>query len=104
MNNKAVTTSSTYIKLPHWALGSVRVGDHRGREKYRYRWELRLDVPPDTWEEYEDRGVVRLRFGSGMLEEFVLEFEKQAAERGVERGARETWQDYLARRGKERAG
>ncbi len=40
--NRAAT-GSLYIKfelIPH----SLRVGDHRGRQKYRYRWNLRDDI------------------------------------------------------------
>ncbi len=40
---KRATTGSLYIKfelIPH----SLRVGDHKGRMKYRYRWNLRDDI------------------------------------------------------------
>lgn len=31
------TTGSVYVKFPHWGLGSIRIGDHKGLERYRYR-------------------------------------------------------------------
>ena len=40
---KRATTGSLYIKfelIPH----SLRVGDHKGIRKYRYRWNLRDDI------------------------------------------------------------
>lgn len=38
VRNKAVTTSSIYCKTPDGY--SLRIGDHRGREKYSYKWNL----------------------------------------------------------------
>ena len=40
---KAVTSDSVYIKfgrIPH----SLRISNHTGRSKYRYRWNLRSDI------------------------------------------------------------
>jgi hypothetical protein len=38
IRNKATSTSSIYIKTPDGY--SLRVGDHNGREKYKYKWNL----------------------------------------------------------------
>lgn len=38
IRNRSVTTSSVYIKTPDGY--SMRVGDHKGREKYKYKWNL----------------------------------------------------------------
>ena len=36
-------TGSTYLKFLEPGMGSIRVGDHEGREKYHYRYNVRLD-------------------------------------------------------------
>ena len=38
LRNKSVTTSSIYCKTPDGY--SLRIGDHKGREKYSYKWNL----------------------------------------------------------------
>ena len=96
--HEAITSTSIYIKFPHWGLGSIRIGDHRGRMKYRYRWMLRTDGPPDTWSWDEDRGVRRLTFGVNEIRRFVREFEIQAADRGIKPGDKETWEEFQKRK------
>ena len=38
VRNRSVTTSSIYCKTPDGF--SLRIGDHKGREKYSYKWNL----------------------------------------------------------------
>ena len=38
VRNRSITTSSIYCKTPDGY--SLRIGDHSGREKYRYKWNL----------------------------------------------------------------
>lgn len=35
---------STYIKFDNANIGSLRISDHKEREKYGYRWNLRFDI------------------------------------------------------------
>lgn len=40
---KAYSSDSVYVKfgrIPH----SLRISDHKGRKKYRYRWNIRTDI------------------------------------------------------------
>ena len=37
-------TDSVYVKFEDKRIGSLRIGDHDGREKYKYRWNLRSDM------------------------------------------------------------
>lgn len=89
-------TGSIYIKFPHWGLGSLRVGDHKGRSKYRYRWICRVD-----WEDkmITDlyKGTPRTRFSPDKVDLFVDEFEKQAEERGIKPGDREAWENRIVK-------
>ena len=42
LHNRSVTTSSIYLKTPDGY--SLRIGDHKGREKYSYKWNLNPDL------------------------------------------------------------
>jgi hypothetical protein len=51
-------TGSTYIKFDDDRIGSLRVSDHPGRPKYRYRWNL-LTAGEDGIREVQDGPVRR---------------------------------------------
>ena len=53
-------TGSVYIKFENSGLRSLRVGDHDGKEKYRYKWNLRYDINKSYSE--NDNGVMRHYF------------------------------------------
>lgn len=38
-------TNSAYIRFEDSRIGSIRLGDHKGRSHYSYRWNLRSDFP-----------------------------------------------------------
>lgn len=46
----ATTTNSVYIKLDYGVANSIRVSDHNGKEKYRYKYNIRKDID----EKYEE--------------------------------------------------
>lgn len=48
---------SVYIKFANEELRSIRVADHKGRSKYRYKWNLELNG--DESRIIYDRGVER---------------------------------------------
>ena len=96
--HKAVTSNSIYVKFPHWGLGSVRIGDHTGRQKYRYRWQLRTDCAAGTWSQFDDRGVLCTMFGTGQIARFAAEFARQADERGIKPGSKQTWDEFCEQR------
>lgn len=35
---------SVYLRMDDARLGSIRISDHEGREKYEYRWNMRADI------------------------------------------------------------
>lgn len=41
------TTGSIYIRCTS-GVGSIRIGDHNGREKLKYKWNIRSDVDYKT--------------------------------------------------------
>ncbi|MBY9078279.1 hypothetical protein KIH86_17785 [Paenibacillus sp. HN-1] len=36
----SVTTSSVYLKLDYGVANSIRIGDHRGKKQYKYRYNI----------------------------------------------------------------
>ncbi len=42
-------SGSAYIKFEDTKLCSIRIGDHDGREKYRYKFNLRKDCMSAGW-------------------------------------------------------
>lgn len=42
MRYDAITTNSTYLKLDDGVLGTLRVSDHKGRDKLKYKYNLTL--------------------------------------------------------------
>lgn len=47
LRNKSITTSSIYCKTPDGF--SLRIGDHKGREKYSYKWNLDPTIKKGYW-------------------------------------------------------
>ena len=48
----AYSTSSCYIKLDYGIANSIRIADHKGKDKYPYRFNLMIGLN----ESYEDNG------------------------------------------------
>lgn len=44
------TTNSIYIKLDYGTLGSIRISDHKGKQRYHYKYNVRTDI----YEYYEE--------------------------------------------------
>lgn len=51
-------TGSVYIKFKDERIGSLRIADHPGRKKYKYRWNLCIDYMHES-ESIHDRGTTR---------------------------------------------
>lgn len=84
-------TGSIYIKFPHWGLGSLRVGDHSGRERYAYRWRVRLDKAPDYFGRGIHKGVSFTECGTGKIADLVKRFEREAKLRYIKPGEKVLW-------------
>lgn len=42
--HKSYTTNSVYVKFKNERLRSLRISDHDGYDKYKYKWNIRSDV------------------------------------------------------------
>ena len=86
------STGSNYIKFPHWALGSIRIADHGGIPKYKYRWNVMLNRPNES-RRMKHGKVVRWYFGSNHLSTLIIQFEEEASQRKVNPGESERYED-----------
>ena len=59
---------SVYLKFKNNSIGSIRIGDHKGRKKYRYRFNIEINGKTRT---EVDRNVTRYYFDHEDIEEFV---------------------------------
>ena len=53
-------TGSCYYKFDDERLGNLRLADHSGKSKYKYRWNLRLDLKKS--ETFKDKGKNRFYY------------------------------------------
>lgn len=67
---KAITTTSIYVKLDNGALKSLRIGDHSGKRKYHYGYEIGSHIR--NYHEYfgqvGDKTFIRLQFPVDQIE------------------------------------
>lgn len=63
-------TGSIYIKFEDKRIGSLRIGDHQGRQKYRYRWNLWVGSMDLAYAE-NDRGVRRWHYSAVDVDRMV---------------------------------
>ncbi len=62
-------SGSCYVKFKEPLLRSLRIGDHNGRKKYRYKWNLRHDCEQQRTE--KDGNVVRYHFPASQVKNMV---------------------------------
>ena len=50
-------SGSAYIRFKDSRIGSIRLGDHKGRNQYSYRWNIRSDFPEghSKWHKINDK-------------------------------------------------
>lgn len=85
------TTGSMYIKFPHWGLGSIRIGDHRGIGKYKYRWRVRTDMDKNYSKMFQQEKTLVTEVGIDKIDFLIHEFQEQAKSRGIRPGDKESW-------------
>lgn len=65
--HRSYSTTSVYVKFADSRLRSLRIADHRGIKKYKYKWNI--DIGGTTREDI-DGGVRRFYFADTDLEAF----------------------------------
>ena len=85
LRNRSSTTASIYAKTPDGH--SLRIGDHKGKERWAYRWNLRLDLKSSFWMVEVRDGRRIPRFYTPSVDELAREVgERTAKETGVGKG------------------
>lgn len=67
----ATSTNSIYIKLDYGVANSIRVSDHNGREKYKYKYNIRKDID----EKYSEKDGIydRYYYPFKCLDELIMD-------------------------------
>lgn len=71
----AKKTKSIYIKLDFGVCGGIRISDHNGRKKYKYKFNLikQYEGPKEKM----DRGTVRLFYDYNNTSDLIEDVEKE---------------------------
>lgn len=64
------STSSIYIKLDYGLANGIRIADHKGKKKYKYRYNVMNDLEKDY--KTIDRGFERYYFTPKNIRKMVL--------------------------------
>ncbi|QVW27873.1 hypothetical protein [Aeromonas phage BUCT552] len=67
-------TGSVYLKFHQQGMGSLRISDHAGRSKYRFRWNLDMSRTGRTV--IDDDGVDRVFFGPDAYNQLLAELRR----------------------------
>ena len=63
------TTGSIYIRFKDNRMCSIRIGNHNGREKYKYKFNMRSDIRRKRLE--KDKEIWRLYFPVGDINNLI---------------------------------
>jgi hypothetical protein len=71
--DKAVTTTSIYLRLDNGMLKSLRIGDHAGKKKYRYGYEIGTHIKnyQEFFGEYDGKVYIRLKYPADNIEDLI---------------------------------
>jgi hypothetical protein len=86
-------TGSMYIKFPHWGLGSIRIGDHKGLSKYPYRWEIRMDKN-NCFDIISTKKASQVVVSPDNIKLLLNEFKWSAIFRKIKPGDKQTWEEH----------
>jgi|TARA_R110000796_G_scaffold112555_2_gene224126 hypothetical protein len=81
----AATTGSAYIRFNDNRIGSIRLGDHKGRSQYSYKWNIRSDFPTghSKWHKVDGRWRYYVHSGNwGEIIPHIVETKKEVDKMG----------------------
>ena len=75
--NRSVTTSSIYCRMPDGY--GLRIGDHRGKERYSYKYNLDIHLLNSAWVRQHNKvdGRDYWRFYAASVQALARECERQ---------------------------
>lgn len=94
----AKTTKSIYLKLDYGVCCGIRISDHRGKKKYRYKFNLikQYEGP----KQIKDKGYLRLFYDYNNTEELIkdVQIEKKAK---INKYGLYNYQEYMKQNSKD---
>ena len=83
LRNKSITTSSIYCKTPDGR--SLRIGDHRGKEKYSYKWNLFPGISKGFWKKEYNKITKRdhWRYYTSSVDDLIIKIEESILRLGT---------------------
>lgn len=90
---EAYSTSSCYVKLDYGVSNSIRIADHKGKDKYPYRFNLMVGL--DKSYEKDGRNYYSLNDYDRMIQDIKKFREKQLTEYGF------SYYEYMLKNKKE---
>lgn len=77
LHNRSITTSSIYCKTPDGY--SLRIGDHKGKEKYSYKWNLNPNLSKKGYWSLEFNKITKRqhwRYYTGDVDDLLIMLKK----------------------------
>lgn len=94
---KAVTTNSKYLRLDKGLLGSLRIGDHPGKARYHYTYEIgnHIREPREVTHGYMGGEFTQYKFPSAYLDELITQIKVERANK-ISRYSKEQYDALVA--------
>ena len=73
---KLSQSGSVYIGFDDTRIGQLRIGDHNERDRYGYRWQVRLDLERSTPYTDSEKGHSRFFYSAYQLPEIAERIKK----------------------------
>ena len=91
-NYYAKTTKSIYLKLDYGVCCGIRISDHNGKQKYRYKFNLIKQYKGPK--EKIDRGYVRLFYDYNNTEELIEDVQNEKKAK-IKKYGLHNYQEYM---------
>lgn len=88
----ARTTKSIYLKLDYGVCGGIRISDHNGKKKYKYKFNLIKQYKGPK--EKKDEGYTRLYYDYGNTEELIEDVQKERKAK-INKYGLHNYQEYM---------
>lgn len=93
----AKTTKSIYLKLDYGVCGGIRISDHKGKKKYRYKFNLIKKY--NGIKQVNDRGYIRLFYDYNKTKELLNDVQNEKKSK-INRYGLYNYQKYMRKNSK----
>lgn len=88
----AKTTKSIYLKLDYGVCCGIRISDHNGKKKYKYKFNLLKQY--NGKKQVKDRGYIRLFYNYDNTEELIKDVQNEKKYK-IKRYGSKNYQEYM---------